>query len=139
MIYTKLTIKALNLAYNFHKNQIDEFGIPVVFNIYNVADKTNSEVSICAALLYQAVENKKTNLSAFKKDFPFEVTDTIFILLTDDALAYPDYIRRIKTNKIATEIKIIEIEESIKRLKINSTKSKAQLEKYEFALKILKK
>lgn len=139
MIYTKLTKEALSFAYKLHARDFDEYNLPVIFNVFVVADKIDEEFGTCAALLYQAVENKKISLNNLKKDFPFEVTDTIFILLTDDALAYPDYIRRIKSNSIATKIKITEIEENIKRLKLEPKESKSKLERFMFALNILKK
>jgi|SRR5690554_3225445 len=139
MIYTKLTKKALSLAYKLHGKDFDEYNLPVIFNVFVVADKIDEEYGVCAALLYQAVEDKKISLNNLKKDFPFEVTDTIFILLTDDALAYPDYIRRIKTNSTATKIKIYEIEENIKKLKLEPKENKTKLERFKFALNILKK
>lgn len=139
MIYTELTKKALKLATQFHTNDLDESGLPVIFNVFIIANQIIDEYGVCAALLYQAVETKKVLLKELKKDFPFEVTDTIFILLTDDTLSYPDYIRRIKTNKTATIIKIKEIEEKIKRLNYKPNKSKHKLERFEFALAILKK
>lgn len=139
MIYTKLTKKAINLAYQFHKNDLDEFGLPVIFNVFSSTKEITDEHGVCVALLYSAVEQKKVSLKELKKDFPFEVTDTIFILLTDDTLAYPDYIRRIKTNRLATTIKIKEIDEKIKRLSCEPNKNKHKLEKFEFALNLLKK
>ena len=141
MTYTNLVKKAIKLAYNLHKGETDEYGLPIIYNVYSIANNIDNEYGFCAALLYMAVENKKTTLENLKKDFPFEVTDTIFMLKTDDSLAYPDYIRRIKINPIATQIKIAEINNRISLLELKEDKGKIkiELEKYQFALNILKK
>lgn len=140
-VHTKLTKKAINLAYRLHTKEQDEYGLPFIYQIFNVASKMDDEFGHCAALLYKAVDNKKTTIKNLQKEFPFEVTDAIFILITDDSLAYPDYIRRIKTNEIATKIKISEIEEKTQLLSLINDKNKKELElkRYNFALNILKK
>lgn len=140
-VYTKLTKKAINLAYKYHLNDLDEHGLPFIYQVFNVANKINDEYGLSAALLYRAVDYKKVSLNVLRKEFSFEVTDAIFILMTDDSLAYPDYIRRIKTNNLATKIKIAELEEKIQLLSFISNKEKKELElkRYKFALNILKK
>lgn len=140
-IYTKLTKRAINLASKYHSKDLDEYGLPFIYQVYNVASKIDDEYGLCASLLYQAVDSKKVSLDFLRKEFPFEVTDAIFILITDDSLAYPDYVRRVKTNEIATKIKIAELEEKIKLLAFENNQNKKDLElkRYNFALNILKK
>lgn len=141
MVYTKLTKNAIKRAYKAHLNEVDDEGLPTVFKVFVRAGKMESEHEACAALLYMAVKNKKLSLDSLKGDYPFQVTDAIFILIPDDSLSYPDYIRRIKTNDISTKIKVVELEEKIASLSLNKNKNKVKsdLERYNFALNILKK
>lgn len=141
MVHTKLTNKAINLAYRAHLNQQDEDKLPKIYKAISLGNKMDNEFDFCVAILYQAVLDKKISLNNLKKDFPFQVTDAIFILIPDDSLAYPDYVRRIKTNNTSTKVKIAELEYDL--LKEENNKNKHQrnqnIQRYNFALNILKK
>lgn len=141
MIHTTLTNKAINLAYRAHLNIKDEDKLPKIYKAISIANKMENEFEFCVAILYQAVLDKKLSLNNLKKEFPFQVTDAIFILIPDDSLAYPDYIRRINTNETSTKVKIAELEYKLIKEKENKNKaSKEQnIQKYNFALNILKK
>ncbi|NLN50086.1 MAG: hypothetical protein GX149_00480 [Acholeplasmataceae bacterium] len=139
MIYTPLTVKAINLASRAHLNRLDENKLPEIFFVYSVASKTKNEYSFCVAMLFLAVEMKYLSFKRLKRDFPFEITDAINMLITDDSLSYPDYIRRIKTNELASQVKVIELEEKLALLNISKDKRMVaqKKEKYSFALNIL--
>ncbi len=139
MNYTKQVVKAIELAQKSYGN-IKQNNLPAIFLAYYRASKLDCEECVCVAILNVGLELKKLQLNHLKKDFPFPVTDALFILTKDDTLSYPDYIRRIKTNPIATKVKIVELEHKIELLQLEKNKQhlKQQKEKYEFALKILK-
>lgn len=139
MVYTKLTKTAIDMCLISYGKDTDGT-LPLLFLAYHRASKLNEEHEICASLLSVGIEYKKLNLNHLKKKFPFEVTDALFILTKDDTLSYPDYIRRIKTNEIATKVKIIELEHKLELLELQKDKQiyNQQKDKYNFALKILK-
>ncbi len=141
MKQTKLTITAINIAYKAHLNVKEQGNLPKIYKVFTLANNMETEYEFCVALLYDALLDKKTTLNKLKKDFPFEVTDALFILIPDDSLAYPDYIRRIKTNKVSTKVKIAELEYELVNEQANKNKVKQQqnIEKINFALNILKK
>ena len=57
MIYTELTKKAITIAYYAHHGQIDKGGMPYIFHPYHLAEQMDDEISTCAALLHDVVED----------------------------------------------------------------------------------
>ena len=57
MIYTELTKKAMQVAFDAHKNQVDKSGLPYIYHPYHLAEQMTDEVSICVALLHDVVED----------------------------------------------------------------------------------
>ena len=131
MIKGKMTKKALNLVYKSYLNIIDD-GVYKVFKLYETASKMSTDEERCVALLHSIIDDKKISFNNLQKEFPFEVSEAVRLLSKDDVLAFPDFIRRIKTNQVAKMVKIALLEEEINILKENET------EKQKFALKILK-
>ena len=68
MIYTELTIKAMNLAYAAHHGQFDKGGVPYIFHPIHLAEQMDDEVSTCVALLHDTVEA----LDERQKQLPWE-------------------------------------------------------------------
>ena len=56
MIYTDLTIKAMNIAYKAHLNQMDKSGSPYIFHPIHLAEQCDDEISCATALLHDVVE-----------------------------------------------------------------------------------
>ena len=114
MIYTPLTNKALRFAYNAHHGQLDYNGIPYIFHPVHLAEQMDDEISCCAALLHDVVEDTPVTLDDLRKDFPEEVVSVVALLTHDDSAEYHnqnyfDYVRRIKDNPIARKVKLADI------------------------------
>lgn len=114
MIYTELTNKALCYAYNAHHGQLDYNGIPFIFHPLHLAEAMDDEISCCAALLHDIVEDTQLTLDDLRKEFPEEVVEIVALLTHDDSAEsncedYFDYIRRIRTNPIAKKVKLADI------------------------------
>lgn len=139
MIYTALTKKALKMAFKYHKNDLDKAGIPYVYHLYHVASSLQSEYAICVGLLHDIIEEKHVTLKDLQKEFPFEVTEAIRLLSKDDTLSYPDYIRRIKTSPVATEVKVADLRHNMDTTRLDNIteEDKKRLERYAFSLRIL--
>ena len=73
MIYTELTIKAMNLAYNAHQGQFDKGGVPYIFHPIHLAESMDDEISTCVALLHDTVEDTDVTLEQLAQVFPKEV------------------------------------------------------------------
>lgn len=140
MLYTELTIKAMRLAYEAHKEQYDKGGVPYIFHPYHIAEQLSEEYDICVALLHDVVEDTDITLSDLENaGFPKEVVEAVGILTKTKGEDYMEYVRRIKINPIAKKVKLRDLEHNSDptRLVDGREKSAAQLEKYAKARKLL--
>lgn len=147
MVYTELTNKALVLAYNAHHGQLDYNGIPYIFHPLHLAEQMDDEISCCAALLHDVVEDTVLTLEDLRKDFPEEVVSIVALLTHNDSEEFSQedywaYIRRIKENPIARKVKLADIAHNSDQSRcVGSGLSPEKLEwwrqKYQKALGIL--
>jgi len=109
MIYTELTRKAMSIAYNAHHGQVDKAGVPYVFHPLHLAESMEDEISCCAALLHDVVEDTDITLEELAKQFPAEVIEAVGLLTHTEDVDYFDYVRKIKTNPIALKVKLADL------------------------------
>lgn len=106
MIYTEMTIKAMKVAYEAHAGQVDYNNVPYIFHPYHLAEQMDDEISCTVALLHDVVEDTNLTIEDLEQEFPKSVTEIIKLLTHDENVDYFDYVRRIKTNPIATKVKL---------------------------------
>ena len=109
MIYTPLTNKALRLAYAAHHGQTDKSGQPYIFHPYHLAEQMTDEISTCAALLHDVVEDTAVTIEELEQEFPKEVTGVLRLLTHEKGTDYFDYVRAIKGNPVAVKVKLAEL------------------------------
>jgi len=114
MIYTELTNKALRFAYNAHHGQLDYNGIPYIFHPVHLAEHMEDEISCCAALLHDVVEDTPVTLAELEAEFPTEVVEAVRLLSHDESAEssnqdYFDYVRKIAKHPIAKKVKLADI------------------------------
>ena len=109
MIYTELTIKAMNLAYNAHHGQFDKGGVPYIFHPIHLAETMDDEISTCVALLHDTVEDTDVTLEQLAREFPEEVVEAVALLTHGEDVEYFDYVRAIKGNPIAVRVKLADL------------------------------
>ncbi len=114
MVYTPLTNKALVFAYNAHHGQLDYNGIPYIFHPLHLAEQMEDELSCCAALLHDVVEDTPVTLEELAKEFPPEVVEVVALLTHEDPAEsgnadYFDYLLPIKKHPIARKVKLADI------------------------------
>ena len=109
MIYTPLTIRAMNIAYHAHHGQVDKAGIPYIFHPLHLAESMEDEISCCAALLHDVVEDTNITLEDLAQQFPAEVVNVVALLTHEEGVDYFDYVRRIKDNPIARKVKLADL------------------------------
>ena len=80
MIYTELTIRAMNLAYASHHGQFDKGGVPYIFHPIHLAEQMDDEISTCVALLHDTVEDTAVTLEQLAKEFPKEGVEAVRLL-----------------------------------------------------------
>ncbi len=109
MIYTPLTVRAMNIAYSAHHGQYDKGGVPYIFHPMHVAESMTSEYAVCAALLHDVVEDTDVTLADLEKVFPAEVTKAVSLLTHRPDQNYADYLRSVRSDPIALEVKLADI------------------------------
>ena len=109
MIYTPLTIRAMQIAYSAHHGQVDKTGVPYIFHPLHLAEQMEEEISCCAALLHDTVEDTEITLETLAADFPPEVVEAVGLLTHEEGTDYYDYLRRIRSNPIAKKVKLADL------------------------------
>ena len=109
MIYTPLTIRAMQIAYSAHHGQVDKTGVPYIFHPLHLAEQMEEEISCCAALLHDTVEDTEITLETLAADFPPEVVEAVGLLTHEEGTDYYDYVRRIRSNPIAKKVKLADL------------------------------
>ncbi len=110
MIYTPLTNKAMRIAYQAHHGQVDYNGVPYIFHPIHLAEQMDDEISCCAALLHDVVEDTSVTLEELAREFPAEVIAVLKLLTHEESADYFDYIRAIKNNPIAKKVKLADLD-----------------------------
>ena len=147
MIYTELTNKALRFAYNAHHGQVDYNGIPYIFHPLHLAEQMDDEISCCAALLHDVVEDTPVTLEELAQEFPPAVVEVVALLTHEDSAEsenrdYFSYLFPIKAHPIAKKVKLADIKHNCDQSRcVGSGLSPEKLaywkQKYQKALEIL--
>ena len=138
MIYTDLTIKAMNLAYAAHHGQFDKGGVPYIFHPIHLAEEMDDEVSTCVALLHDTVEDTAVTLEELAESVPREIVEAVDLLTHRDGVEYFDYVRSIRANPVAVKVKLADLRHNGDPKRIsNQGNAEKRREKYAKAWKIL--
>ena len=140
MIYTEQTKKALKLCFKAHKNQTDKSGMPYVFHPFHLAEQMPDELTTVTALLHDVVEDTPYTLDDLRAmGFPEKVIGALTLLTHDPAIPYLDYVAEIRSNPIATAVKLADLRHNsdLTRLDNPSDKDLARVEKYRKAILLL--
>ena len=100
----------------------------------------DDENTICVALLHDVAEDTDITLEELKSEgFHDEIIAALKLLTHDDKVPYMEYVRAVKTNAIATKVKLADLRHNsdLTRLDIVDEKAMKRAEKYKEAINIL--
>lgn len=142
MIYTPMTKKAMQIAYEAHHGQVDLGDMPYILHPVHLAEQMEDEISCAAALLHDVVEDTSVTMEQLRQLFPKEVTEVVALLTHREDEDYYDYVRRIKDHPVAKKIKLADLDHNSDRnrwtaAKIPEDKQQRLKIKYEKARSIL--
>ena len=139
MINTKLTRLASKIAYKAHEGQTDKAGVPYIFHPIHIAEQMDSEESCVVALLHDVIEDSDITLEILSKYFNDDIIAALRVLTKKENDDYVMYIKRIKTNRLATKVKIKDLEHNrdLTRLDEVTDKDKKRSMKYWEAIRYL--
>ena len=144
MFYTELTKKAMRIAYDAHKEQVDKSGLPYIFHPFHLAEQMEDEISICVALLHDVVEDTAITFEDLAAQGILDsVIEALKLLTHDDAVPYMNYVQKIKEsgNEAAIAVKLADLRHNsdISRLDRIDEKAILRIEKYKRAIEILER
>lgn len=140
MLYTELTKKAMQIAFDAHKEQVDKNGIPYIYHPVHLAEQMSTEYEICVALLHDTVEDCDITFEdLIEAGFPDEVIEAIKLMTHDKSVPYMEYVTKIKGNSIARNVKLADLRHNSDLTRLNSVSERdlKRKEKYEKAISIL--
>lgn len=135
-----LTI-AEHIAKRAHKNQIDKGGRAYIEHPLFVASQVDGINAKAAALLHDVLEDSDiTPSDLLNQGIPQDIVDVVVVLTRKANESYEDYIKRVKKNPIACQVKIADLKHNsdLTRLKVVTMKDRMRVEKYQRALQYLK-
>lgn len=140
MVNTKLTRKAMKIAYNAHMNQFDKSGVPYIYHPIHLAEQMDSEAECIVALLHDVVEDTEVTLQQLEKDFSKEITEAIRLLTHSKDDDYVQYINELSKNPIAKKVKIADLLHNSDETRLENITEQdiIRREKYKEALEFLK-
>jgi len=109
MIYTEMTVKAMQIAYNAHHGQLDYNNVPYIFHPCHLAEQMHDEITCTVALLHDVVEDTNVTLADLAQEFPESVIEAVRLLTHSQNVDYFDYVREIKKNPIAVKVKLADL------------------------------
>lgn len=116
MLYSPDIKRAMLFAYNIHKKQFDLAGYPYIHNVLHIAEQMNTEKGVIVALLHDVLEDSgdRETLRLFSQlGFDEEITSAVYAITRGKGEKYSDYIARVSQNKLATSVKIKDLEHNI--------------------------
>ena len=139
MINTKLTRKAMIIAYEAHKNQVDKSGVPYIYHPIHVAEQMDTENECIIALLHDVVEDTNVTFKQLEYVISKEILDILKLLTREENIEYDEYIKRIKNNSIACKVKIADLTHNLDKTRLDfvTEVDVKRNEKYKKALQIL--
>ena len=105
--WAELLEKSLALAIEAHRGQRQKNGQPYILHPLHLMMQQSEPAAQITALLHDIVEDSEVtfdNLIAL--GLPDEIIEALKLLTHDPALPYREYIRQIKRNQLATQVKL---------------------------------
>ena len=130
--------KAIQIATDAHKNQIDKDGSPYILHSLRVMFSMSTELEKICAVLHDVIKDTHITLDYLRSNgFSEEVLEILNILTKKENETYNKYINRIIKNKTACYIKLADLDDNIDILRIDNLKKEdiKRVERYTRAKK----
>lgn len=132
--------KAINLITKYHNDQVDKGGNPYINHLLFVSDNCKSEQSKVVGLLHDILEDTScTPQELYDNGFCSEIFEAVITLSKNYSTSYDQYLKNIKENDLAKEVKIADLKNNmdLSRLKIIKDNDIKRNEQYKEALLFL--
>ena len=106
----------------------------------HIAEQMEDESTTVCALLHDVVEDTHYTLEdLIKQGYPSEIIEALSLLTHNKDISYMDYVRKIKSNKIASTVKLADLQHNsdLSRFEVIDDDALKRIEKYRKAMQIL--
>jgi (p)ppGpp synthase/HD superfamily hydrolase len=131
---------AVSIAAQAHKGQKDKADAPYLLHPLRLMLRMDSEAAMMAAVLHDVVEDTDWTIERLRGEgFSDEVLEAVECLTHRDGESYQDFVERVRTNPIARQVKVADLEDNmnIRRVSRLGAKDLERLEKYHRAWCVL--
>ena len=125
--------KAIAIAAQAHQEQYDKAGTPYILHPLRMMLRMSSETEMIAAILHDVVEDTDWTLDKLRQaGFAAEVVQAVECLTHRDHETYDEFIARVRTNALASKVKLADLEDNMdmRRLNTLTEKDAERLHKY---------
>ena len=140
MTKTATVEDAVSIAAQAHRGQVDKAGAPYLLHPLRMMLRMTSEAAMMAAVLHDVVEDTDWTLDRLRDEgLPEEVIEAVDCLTRRDGESYQEFVGRVRTNSIARQVKVADLEDNMNLLRISrlGAKDLERLEKYHRAWSML--
>ena len=140
MVYTPLTKRAIQFAFDAHRGQYDKSGLPYITHPLHVADAMKTEDECVVALLHDVLEDTDITIEDLTR---IGISDrqiaALRLLCHDDSVPYLEYVQAIRVDQIARKVKLADLHHNsdLTRMNVITTQDIERVEKYKQAIEIL--
>ncbi len=131
---------ALSIAAQAHRGQQDKAGAPYLLHPLRLMLRMDTEAAMMAAVLHDVVEDTEWTLERLREaGFSEEVLEAVDCLTHREGESYEQFVERVRTNRIARQVKIADLEDNMNVRRINQLgpKELERMEKYHRAWRVL--
>ncbi|HEX8557757.1 MAG TPA: HD domain-containing protein [Pyrinomonadaceae bacterium] len=131
---------AVSIAARAHRGQKDKAGAPYLLHPLRMMMRMDTEAAMMAAVLHDVVEDTEWTIERLREaGFSEEVLEAVDCLTHREGESYQEFVERVRTNRIARQVKIADLEDNMNVRRINQLgpKELERLEKYHRAWRVL--
>ena len=132
--------KALAIAEDAHKGQVDKAGVAYIHHPLYVASLVEGELAKTIALLHNVVEDSAWTLEDLRMEgLPEKVVQAVGILTKNRDESYEEYLMHVKQNPLARQVKLADLQHNsdLSRLTTVTEIDRKRVEKYRQAIAFL--
>jgi (p)ppGpp synthase/HD superfamily hydrolase len=140
MTNTATVEDAVSIAARAHRGQKDKAGAPYLLHPLRMMLRMDTEAAMMAAVLHDVVEDTEWTLERLREaGFSDEVLEAVDCLTHREGESYQQFVERVRTNPIARQIKIADLEDNmnVRRMDQLGPRDLERLEKYHRAWRVL--
>ena len=131
---------AVSIAARAHRGQKDKAGAPYLLHPLRMMLRMDTEAAMMAAVLHDVVEDTEWTFERLREvGFSEEVLEAIDCLTHREGESYQEFVERVRTNPIARQVKIADLEDNmnVRRIDQLGPRDLERLEKYHRAWRVL--